>query len=158
MNASELLELATRDVANSRHLAVWEWFYNCPLFTRLFFNFDDGENGNVIIAPVSIVKDEVVSEYVNGDSKRNYDFTVIIILPISVATNDLSNLKWVNIVEGIAEWVDEQEDSGNYPLFKMGQTPDMVEVIDNQEGASAIDENSVKYQFTVRIEYFKKGG
>ncbi len=155
MSANELLTLATRDVANSRHLAVWEWFYNCPLFTRLFFNFDDGENGNVIIAPVSMVKDEVQDQFITGDTYNYYDFTVVIILPISVATNDLSNLKWVNIVEGVAEWVEQQEKAGNYPVFKENQTPDMVEVIDDQEGASAIDENSVKYQFTVRISYYK---
>lgn len=158
-NASKLLELSTKNISSSKHLAVWNWFYQCPLFKELYFIFSDGSNGNVIISPDNVIfpsscaSDDIVKSYINRTFEKNYDFTVILFLPYTMQTNSTENIDWIRIVEGVNEWVEEQEKIGNYPNFLSGNSIQSITTLPAIDGISAQDSDGAKYQFTVRITY-----
>lgn len=158
-NASKLLELSTKNITSSKHLAVWNWFYGCPLFKELYFIFSDGSNGDVVISPENVIlpsscaSDDIVKSFINRSYERLYDFTVTLFLPYTMQTNSTENIDWISIVEGVNEWIENQEETGNYPTFPSGNTIQSITTLPASNGISARDEDGAKYQFTVRITY-----
>lgn len=157
--SKKLLELSTKNITNSKHLAVWDWFYACPLFKELYFIFSDASNGDVIINPDNVIfpnssaSDDIVKTYINRTYERIYDFTVILFLPYSMQTNSTENINWISVVDGVNKWVEEQEKIGNYPAFSGANIIQSITTLSAPDGISAQDEDGAKYQFTVRITY-----
>jgi len=152
-DAKELLKLSTKNITSSKHLAVWNWFYACPLCKELYFIFSDGSNGDVIISPDTIISDDIVTSYINRTYVKDYDFTVILFLPYIIQTNSKENIDWISVVEGVNAWVEEQESLGNYPTFPSGNIIQSISTLPASDGISARDGDGAKYQFTVRITY-----
>lgn len=141
----------------NRHQAVWDWFYECPLFASLDFIFSEAQNGNTVLAPISLVDDYWIDEYILGDGLKGYDFFIVQYLPYGLIPNNDENVKVLKQFEELAQWVQDQNKAGNLPDF----TPDRVtkiEALYNPANAvAARDENGAKYMFSVRITYYTEG-
>lgn len=140
-------------MTSSIHAALWEWFSGCALITRLFFNFSDSESESTAIATAG---DTVLEEFIDGSQRRRYAFELIRYLPASFSPNDPGNVDMMEDVEKIADWVQRQNDEGNFPSLPKGCAAESVTVLEDSAGyVAAQDQNQAKYMIPFAIDYMK---
>ena len=66
---------------DNKHDAVMQWLYRNEDIKRLFFNFADTQNGNVVIGTGT--GNYKLKEYADGSMLRAYDFSMIQYLPLN---------------------------------------------------------------------------
>lgn len=133
---------------------LWEWFGECAKITRLFFNFSDSEDGATAIVPAG---DTVVENYIDGSQRRQYTFELVRFMPVSTEENDTSNLQMQEEMESIIEWVNAQNDDGNFPAMPSGKVAESIEIPETQTGYVAMqDQNIAKYMIPFALTYIKE--
>lgn len=138
---------------NSIHRALWEWLDKCELISSLFFNFSAENDGDTAIIPAG---DVLINAYIDGSQLRQYSFELSCILPLTFAENDSGNVDMIEEAEGIAEWIEEQCSSGNYPQMPDGYTVENIAVLDSYTGyIAAEDGNMAKYMISFSMDYMK---
>lgn len=142
---------------DNRHEAVLDWIRECPTITDIFFNFSDGENGDTVLVPQTSHNDTIIQEYVDGSSERAYEFTIICIEAYSTVPNSTENLEILMDVDSIAEWVEQQNEIGNFPEFPTNCSIASVECV-TDDSLAAMDETGAKYMLQFRILYDYKRG
>ena len=144
-------------MADSRHMAVWDWLMTCPYISRMFFNFSQSTNGDTVLVPLTAHSDMPNVEFIDGGSERFYDFTLVRFEEQSVEPDDVRNVEILVDIEAIADWIEEQARAGNYPEFPTGCTIQGVTVVPSGIGyVSARDDTGAKYILQFRVEYFKE--
>ena len=142
-----------------KHLAVWEWLISCPEIKNMFFNFSEGNTGDTVIIPDSTYNDDIIRSFADGSCERYYTFTIVRFQRFSVTANDVENIETLIDIEKIADWVEAQNDIGNYPEFPGGDTINNISVLPFANGGLAGSDNeSAKYMFSVQIEYLHEKG
>lgn len=140
-------------MTSSIHAALWEWFSSCALITRLFFNFSDSESESTAIATAG---DTVLEEFIDGSQRRRYAFELIRYLPATFSPNDPGNVDMMEDVEKIVDWVQRQNDDGNFPSLPKGYAAESVTVLEDSAGyVAAQDQNRAKYMIPFAIDYMK---
>ena len=143
-------------MTDSIHAAVWEWFSQCAAITKLFFNFSKIENASTTI---STAGDTLLEEYIDGSQRRRYAFEVYQTYPYTTEQGDTGNVDVLEDVQAIAQWVEDQVESGNLPVMPAGMTPENVVMLDEYAGyVTALNENTARYMIPFAIEYAKKKG
>ncbi|MBQ5851519.1 MAG: hypothetical protein IIW54_12040 [Lachnospiraceae bacterium] len=146
-------------MTDNKHQAVWDWLLQCPELMDMYFNFGKSENGDTIIAPETAYNDtwKEGRPCIGGGGIKYYDFALIQFQPIVTEPNNTENIDILLDFEKIASWIDEQEQTGNYPVFPDGETVLEVGVLESPGGfVSGQDEKGAKYMLQVRIEYLKE--
>ncbi len=157
--AKKLAKKSELDYKTTKHFAVWDWLNASRLFEYTFFNFSSAENGDVVFAPDDIIQptseisDDVIQGYIDGSKEKEYILTAIFFLPIETQPNTDKNLEWASVVENVANWVQAQNDLGNFPNFGEKCIIERVETVQASDGISGADETGAKYQFSIRIIY-----
>lgn len=141
-------------MATDRHTAVWDWLQSCPLVKDMFFNFSEGNDSDVVIAPVTAYKDTEVDSYMDGSSLRYYDFALIRFAAYTNDPNTPENIGALLDAEALAEWVEEQDEAGNFPAFPAGCDVQEISVLPSGSIA-AQDGTSAKYMVQIRVEYLR---
>lgn len=133
---------------------VIEYLRQCPALADLFFNFGEGKNGDTIFSTNG--NDYVYGEYIDGTKLKWYDFTIIQFKPANTHPNDPVNANALFDFEQIAEWVEQQNDSENYPDF--GEKCEIHDfyVVPNSTTVAGRDYLGAKYMMTCRIEYTER--
>lgn len=140
-------------MADSKHNAVWDWLITCPHIANLFFIFSQTDDGDVSMIP----SESVIEEYINGASLRTYDVAVTGASKCTFEPNEIQTITSLTDFEKLAAWVEEQNESRNYPLFPDGSTVMDVRVLPNEGGfAVAQDETGCKFMLQFQIEYVKE--
>lgn len=138
--------------ATTRHEAVWDWLLECPYIGDIFFNAGRAEDGNTVLIP----SEQTAQEYIDGSELRWYDVTLTRFEAISTDPNDTANIGQTADIDAIAEWVDEQADSENFPEFPEKCTVMDAKALPNEGGwMVAQDQTQAKYMLQFRIEYIK---
>ena len=136
----------------NKHKAVWEWLKTCPHIQDLFFNSARAEDGSTQLIP----SESVVETYLDGTSVRSYNCTLVRFMPISFEPNDEANIEDLVDFDKVSEWVEEQNETRNYPAFPEGQTVQEIAVSPNESGYMAMLEMGIaKYMLQFQIEYLK---
>lgn len=142
---------------NNNHKAVWEWLLSCPHIRNLFFSFARSKNGDTVFLPMTAYNDTLVKEFIGTGSERRYDFALIRFDALSDEPNCTDNINALVDVEKIAEWIDEQDEAGNYPVLPEGCTPTRVAAYPPGAGYFAAQtEDQAKYLFQFYLEYLKE--
>ena len=139
---------------DNKHDAVWNWLYQNEQIKRLYFNFSDTETGNTVIATDG--GNNKLKEYTDGSILRAYDFALIQYLPLNtVDVNSNENAEVMFDAEQLMEWIDEQNEKRNFPIFK-GCTVTKVENLQNMPNVAGMDDTRAKYLFSCRITYLQR--
>lgn len=138
----------------NKHNVMFEYIQQCPQVKDLFFNFSDNEKGGTVFSPIS--SDYVVETYIDGTTKRWYDFSIVQYLTISTEPNSTENIDTVFEAEKVMEWISEQEAAKNYPDF--GDDCSIIElfVLQNTPAVAGQNLRAAKYMFSCRVEYFER--
>lgn len=140
-------------MTNNKHQAVWDWLQTCPHIKDLFFNFSQSEPEDTELVPA----ESVVEEYLDGSKLCRYHCALTRVLRCSFEPNDLSNIQAVVEFEKINQWLETQNDLGNFPAFPAGEYPLEITVYPNESGfAAAQDLELCKYTLQFQIEYLKE--
>lgn len=143
-------------MTDSKHQSVWNWIYENDEISDLFFNFSTSESGDVVIA--TDATDFIETRYVDGTTKRHYDFSIVSYQDLNTdAPNDTLNIKIIESVESLMEWVRTQNKLRNFPVFPDNCSVLKVEVLQDIPTVAGQDETTAKYLFGCRITYIQKG-
>lgn len=139
-------------MANNKHAAVWEWLQTCPYIKDLFFNFSQSDPGDTALVP----SESIVETYLDGSSLRLYSCALTSVIRCTFEPNDTANIDAASEFERIIDWLREQCDSGNFPPFPTGETPQDIILLPNESGFfAAQDMSAAKYMLQFQIEYLK---
>lgn len=144
--------------------AVIDYLNNCPQISSnpLFFNFSEAKDNNkqLVVVPV----DRVINKpYIDGSVLKRYTFTIYDYRSITyqalvnVPGYQNENVEELMDVQGIIEWIDEQNDAQNFPNFGDDCIIDSINVSTNVPSLNGVDTSLTpslaKYAITIMIDY-----
>lgn len=141
-------------MSDNKHDALMDWLFRNESIRRLYFNFSDTQNGNVVVATNS--GNYVIKRFVDGSSVRAYDFALIQYKPLNtVDVNSNENAEVMFDAEQLMDWIDEQEKNRMYPHFD-GCVVMKVENLQNMPSVAGMNDTEAKYLFSCRITYLQQ--
>lgn len=147
--------------------AVIDYLGNCPQISSnpLFFNFSEAKDNNkqLVIVPV----DRIINRpYIDGSVLKRFTFTIYDYRSITyqalakVQGYPNENVEELLDVQGIIDWIDEQNDAGNFPDFGTDCIIDSISVSTNTPALSAVDVSLTpalaKYSITIMVDYLDR--
>jgi len=130
-----------------------EWVRQCPLMTNmLLLNWLIDNEGAGAIIPIS---ETVVSDFNDKSKLIHYDFMLQFIYSLSDTTDTVNTDKMLDIRKW-QNWIEEQDESGNFPDFGAGYDMQEIQnlaVMPNL--AQTFEDGKGKYQFPARLIYLK---
>lgn len=140
-------------MADSKHDAVWDWLQTCPHIKDLFFGLADTEEGGTKLIP----SESVVETYIDGSSRRYYNCALTRFSPCSFEPNDTMNIENLIDFEQLGQWIEEQVEERELPVFPDGETIQDIAILPYESGFMvAQDLSSCKYMLQFQIEYIKE--
>ena len=128
----------------------------------LFFNFLDAKNDNKQF--VTVANDRILDRsFVDGSVMKRYTFTlmdyrtVVYQAIVKQAGYPNENLEEFIDVQGIIDWIAEQEDNKNYPDFGETCIIEEIRTTTSQPNLNGVDTNVkpalAKYSVSIQIDY-----
>lgn len=140
-------------MANSKHEAVMTWLAGCPHIRDLFFNFSQTEDDDTQLIP----SESIIEEYNDGSSLRSYECALTRYMTCSDEPNDEQNIIDLVDFDKVAEWVEDQNDAGNFPEFPEGCSVMEIGVSPNESGyIAALEGERARYMIQFSIEYIRE--
>ena len=118
------------------------------------FEFLQMVDGWAAVAPISGVR--AVKTYINGDAIKQYDFMLQIAFTASDDAGSDRNTSNVLTLREWQDWIDAQQDAGDYPDFGEKCSQYKLENLANMPTmAGRQDDGLAKYQFPARLTYLE---
>lgn len=120
----------------------------------LNFNFSPGSADSFGL--VTNYADKVVKEFINGDARKAYGFSILITKCFSTYEDDL-NLEAMNFAQAFMDWLDEQNRKKEYPDFGSDCEIEKIEALQNMPNLAGInaEEGYARYMVQCRILYIE---
>lgn len=147
-----------------KNQAVINFLINCPQLRNnpLFFNFVEAKDNNKQLLVLGNEK-SLNTAFIDGSVMKRYTFTIIDYRSIAYQaivkdTQHINeNVEELLDVQGIIDWICNQEDLHNYPDFgEKCQIESMTALTDNPN-LNGVDSSTkpslAKYSFSIRIDY-----
>ena len=147
-----------------KNKAIVEYILQCPVITNnpVFFNAIKAQDNSKGI--VTLANDKVMSRpYIDGSILKRYSFTILDFRSISfnplvtIAGYDNENVKDLLDVQGIIDWVTEQDEERNFPDFGEGYFVEKITTTTDNPNLNGVDNSTTpalaKYSITVQVEY-----
>lgn len=142
----------------TKHEAMKAYFE--PVVTELAhavlnYNFSpDSPDG---IGFLTNYSDKVLKRYIRIGADKAYGFTILVTKEYSTSCDDL-NLEAMNFVQGLMDWLDEQNRTKRYPDFGEKCEVKKIENLQNMPNLAEVDqeEGIARYMFQCRVVYFEK--
>lgn len=137
-----------------KNKALSDWVSTYPnLYNWLYFN-------TIIILPdnVSLMtdSDNVIEEYIDGSSKRDYNFVINFMKNYDTGTSDI-NIEAMAESQNFNKWLKEQVRLKNFPQWGDNNVIDDIEVLSEVPLMSVDnDANVAKYMLQLKIIYLEK--
>ena len=139
---------------DNKNTAMLEYLRQYPgLQSFLFFNSMVDQIGNTAVQTVSGETWE--KKYVRGHGIKQWDFAVVKIAQADTGTSDI-NADETQAVQDFMDWIDEQNETGNFPDFSPGKVLS-IQNLQNMPNFAGIDNNegTAKYMFQCRVRYYE---
>ena len=137
--------------------ALRNYIRNCPHLDtfnnaiKVNVNYLEGNPDTYSIEEVPI--NPIVRKYVNGDSIRQYAFIFTSREPYGI--DILQNIDNSGFYEKFADWIENNNDKGIFPLLDNGLEPLAIEVTSTGY-AFAVTEDTAQFQIQLRLKYLKR--
>lgn len=132
-----------------------EWAQQCDALTDTpLLSWLAEHDGACAIAPVPAEMEEGFID--KSIQEITYDFMFQVMFQLSETTDDV-NVENMFALRGWQDWVDQQEESGNYPDFGEGYSCYELKNLSSMPQLAEIYESGMaKYQFPVRLIYLEE--
>lgn len=137
--------------------ALRNYIRNCPHLDtfnnaiKVNVNYLEGNPDTYSIEEVPI--NPIVRKYVNGDRIRQYAFIFTSREPYGIDV--LQNIDNSGFYEKFADWIENNNDKGIFPLLDNGLEPLAIEVTSTGY-AFAVTEDTAQFQIQLRLKYLKR--
>lgn len=132
---------------------VTDYFMNCPLLQDGVFRVEALADSPVEYAIETGIFNPVITQYVNGDSERQFQFNFTSREYYSM--DRLQNIQNTEFYENLADWVEKQDRAEDYPELPEGCSPLSMEVMSPGYIYDASMRNA-RYQIQMRLTYYKE--
>lgn len=150
-----------------KNQAVIDFLINCPQIKNnpLFFNATEAKDNNKQILTLGNDKSLNV-KYIDGSVLRRFTFTLVdyrsvayqAIVKLPEYKNE--NVEEVLDIQGIIDWITEQNDAQNFPDFGDKCTIEEMRVLTDNPNLDGIDTSTkpslARYSMSIRIDYLDK--
>ena len=139
---------------DNKNTAMLEYLRQYPgLQSFLFFNSMVDQIGNTAVQ--TVYGETWEKEYIRGHGIKQWDFAVVKIAQADTGTSDI-NADETQAVQGFMDWIDEQNEIGNFPDFSPGKVLS-IQNLQNMPNFAGIDNNegTAKYMFQCRVRYYE---
>lgn len=133
--------------------SIINWLLLCPAIENVFFAFSQSDIDGTSVVPIS--SDEWLTRYLDGTGEKLYTMSLIQYKDLSNTPNSSTNAETQHSIEGIMDWINEQNKIKNFPDFGSNRIEEIT-VLENVPELSEIDNNRAKYIFSVQIKYYKE--
>ena len=151
-----------------KNKAIINYLFQCPTIQNnpLFFNFAQAEDNNKQL--LTVANDKAVNKpFIDGSVQKKFTFTIIDYRSIiyQELVNDPEhpndypneNVEEMFDVQGIIDWITEQNDSENFPDFGTDCTIDSIEALTDSPNLNGVDPsvspNLAKYSISIQVQY-----
>jgi len=154
-------------MAVDKNQAVIDFLLDCPtvMYNPLFFNFLNAKDDNKQI--VTQANDVAMNrKYVDGSIMKRYTFTIIDFRSVAyqpvpkVVGYTSENVEELFDVQGIMDWINEQDELGNYPDFGENCFIDSMHTTSTNPNLNGVDTQITpalaKYSMSIQIDYIDK--
>lgn len=141
------------ETAESIIAGITTFFMACPLLQDGVFRVGALADSPVEYAIETGVFNPIITQYVNGDSERQYQFNFTSREYYSM--DRIQNIENSAFYEALADWVEAQDRAENYPPMPDGCTPLSMEVTSPGYIFDASMKNA-RYQIQLRLTYYKE--
>ena len=155
-------------MASDINTSIIEYLQTCPYLQniKVYFNFAQATDNIKQLVTVA-TSTNTVKSYIDGSRDKTYSITIIdyrsvAYQPLVNAQGDYpnENVEEFLDVQGIIEWVDEQNDLRNFPNFGNDYVVEEVSTttdIPNLNGVdTSIQPTLAKYSVTIQVKYLDK--
>lgn len=120
-------------------------------------NFNFSPESADSFSMVTNYSDKVVKEFINGNARKAYGFTIIIVKAYSTQMDDL-NIECMNFVQEFMDWVEAENRAKNYPDFGSACEIERMEVLQNMPNLAGINTEAglARYMVQCKITYLEK--
>lgn len=144
----------------TKHEAVKEYFEQKVIELvdkNINFNFSQEAKDNIAI--ITRYAGKEIKSYINGDTKKEYGFAIIIIKQYSTDQDDL-NIESMNFSQAFMDWIDEQNKNKRFPDFGSNCEVEKIENLQNMPNIAEVDDKAglARYMIQGRILYTEKSG
>lgn len=150
-----------------KNQAVIDFLTDCPQIkdNPLFFNFSEAKDNTKQLVTVANEKN-LDKPYIDGSVLKRYTFTIVDFRSIAYQAivkqpgfaNE--NVEEMFDVQGIIDWITEQDDNRIYPDFGEGYTIESMRALTDNPNLNGVDTNVrpaiAKYSVSVQIDYLDK--
>lgn len=145
--------------------AIITYLLNCPSVknSSLYFNFIDAKDDNKQYVTTSNEK-ATNKPFIDGSVEKQYTFTIIDYrsiayraLPKGIALIGDENIEEYLDVQGIIDWITEQEELKNYPDFGSDHIIEKIEALTENPNLNGVNTSVTpplaKYSVAIRVTY-----
>ena len=150
-----------------KHEAMIAYLQQCPAVhdNPTYFNFAEGEDNTKQLVVLGNDK-SVAKPYIDGSVLRKYTLTIIDYRSVvyqalaTVTGYQNENVEELQDVQSLIDWVEEQDELGNYPNFGDDCIVDKIESLSDTPKLNGVDHsttpNLAKYSISIQVTYLDK--
>ena len=118
----------------------------------LNFNFSPESEDSISL--ITNYSDKVKKKYITGDVLKEYGFTIVIVKSYSSCQDDL-NLEAMNFAQAFMDWLDQQNESKDFPDFGEDCAVQKMENLQNMPNLSGVNQDGTmaRYMIQARVIY-----
>lgn len=131
-----------------------DYFLTCPLMDDSKINVDYLPESGIEYSIDTTPATEVIRNYVNGDSKRQYLFVIRSVN--DYGSDVLQNLANSGFYEKLSVWLESQTKANDFPVLPPCMEPEKIEA-QSTGYLFTTSPDAGKYQIQCRLVYLQKG-
>lgn len=144
--------------------AIIEYLITCPSIASspLYFNFINAEDDDKQF--VTMANEKMLQRpFIDGSVQKRFTFTIIDFRSVAyqelaklhIDTNE--NVEEYLDIQGIIDWIDEQNDSRNFPDFGVDCIIDSINTTTDNPNLNGVDTSAkpalAKYSISIQVDY-----
>ena len=144
--------------------AIIEYLITCPSIASspLYFNFINAEDDDKQF--VTMANEKMLQRpFIDGSVQKRFTFTIIDFRSVAyqelaklhIDTNE--NVEEYLDIQGIIDWIDEQNDSRNFPDFGVDCIIDSITTTTDNPNLNGVDTSAkpalAKYSISIQVDY-----
>lgn len=154
-----------------KNQAVIDYLLTCPQIQAnpLYFNFLNAKDGNKQL--ITSGNDKTMNKpYIDGSVLKRYTFTIIdyrsltydaIVKPLGTSEDYANeNVEEAFDVQGVIDWISEQNDLRNFPNFGDTCEVDEIKTLTENPNLNGVDTSITpalaKYSMSIQVDYIDK--
>lgn len=139
----------------NKHISLKEWVEQYLDDRKMSFENIDSVVGARALVPQ--YGEYVTKQDIMGNKYKTYVFGFIAIEQLDTQDVTINNATTMHLIEQFNTWLEEQEESQNFPDFGDNTTNYKIVPLQNMPNMVKVENGMAKYILMARIDYVEKG-